>query len=626
MSRSIEEISYIINEVLPLIDTAKPRNRLVKTTWKSGRCCYSNTAGQCKSAALPFSVFCKKHTPARIKKELPETAKTPSKGVFDETDQNSLEALLAKTLGFDRVPGVCVYNPSRLQNIFVEKMLAENNALEEKRVTAFFEKLFENRVDFVKNMFRIKLRKYQMGFFDAIVGLPFQKKADSISGLFTRQTGKNETIGCAIATLLLLFDGIQIGIFAPTEKQAKSIGLERVRMRLTSNPVISKLIERDKDDFIMLWNGSSVRAFTANKTSQIEGFTLNIAFLDESQDISNHIVAHDIMPMLAGVNGSSVKIGTTGKKGHFFKTCRRNANRKNKHFEFDWRAVAKEVPSYREFVDAMLEELGGEESDDFQSQFCNQWLLDGTAFTTEARLHALRDSSYIPETAPLPGATYVAGLDLAKDGDRTVLTVMRLTCIDRMNFWYVVQWYDWFGDNYVLQLKEVLEHCRYWGISIIGVDATKEDTFAEFLAEGGLNVEPYKLAVGRKSDIYKSFKYMILGARIVIPMIGIENAKHRKRFEHETEDLEVEWMPGSVMKVHHPDGEGYHDDYPDSMAMGIFASRDIVAGEVIELLKTKQSMRREIPTKLKREFVALFEDDRTGKIEFRREDWNALWQ
>ena len=635
--RTTEEISFILNELLPQIDTSTKRNRLVKTRWRTGKCCYSNSRGQCKSAATDFNVFCKKHTPKKliakiqanggcIEKYNPQETTAKQEGSFDSTDEKILIDTLNELLGFDRIPGKAVYNPGRIATLFSEQLTASKPELDFDSTLEFFGKMVEDRPAFVERMFQIKLRNYQKPFFKAICNLPFSEKPDTLSGLFTRQTGKNETVGLAIATLMCIFDGIQIGIFAPTEKQAKAIGLERVRMRLTSNSVIAEMITRDKDDFIMLSNGSSCRAFTANKTSQIEGFTLHIAFMDESQDIDSHIVAHDITPMLAGVSGSSVKFGTTGRKNHFYKTCKRNADKKNKHFEYHWKDVAKEMPSYKLFVEALIEELGGEESEEFRSQFCNEWLSDGTAFTDIAKLKKLLDNDFIPETEPVEGATYTAGLDLAKQRDRTVLTLLRVKSIAGVNFYYVVRWWDWFGDDYTQQLDEVVEICNEWEVGIIAVDATKEDAFSDFMENEGIAVEKYRMTSQVKSDMYKSYLYAIQRCRIVVPMIGMKQAVHRKRWMNETEALEKEWITGSIMKVNHPSGENEHDDYPDSMAMAIHVSKQIVAGEVLEQLDDFSACIYNVETTLKREFVEMFENERTDELEFIREDWNALWQ
>ena len=640
--RTAEEISFILNELLPQIDSAKKRNHLVKTRWRTGRCCYSNTRGQCKHDATDFNVFCAKHTPKKLEgciskynvnvvkplsKNKVNVVKTSARdeGSYDVTDEKFLINALNEVLGFDRIPGKAVYNPARIAELFTAKLVSEKPELEHDATLEFFGKIVEDQPQFVERMFQIKLRNYQKPFFKAICKLPFEKKPTTLSGLFTRQTGKNETVGVAIATLMCIFDGIQIGIFAPTEKQAKSIGLERVRMRLSSNSVISEMIVRDKDDFIMLSNGSSCRAFTANKTSQIEGFTLHIAFMDESQDIDSHIVSHDITPMLAGVSGSSVKFGTTGRKNHFYKTCKRNALKKNKHFEYHWRDVAKELPSYKNFVEALLEELGGLESEEFRSQFCNEWLSDGTAFTDIVKLKKLLDNDFIPETEPIEGAVYTAGLDLAKQRDRTVLTLLRVQSIGSINFYYVVRWWDWFGDNYTNQLDEIVEICNEWEVGIIAVDATKEDSFSDFMEQEGLAVEKYRMTSQVKSDMYKSYLYAIQRARIVVPMIGKDQSVHRRRWMDETEALEKEWITGSIMKVNHPDGENEHDDYPDSMAMAIHVSKQIVAGEVLEQLDKHNAEVYDIQTSIKREFVEMFENERTGEIEIIREDWNNIW-
>lgn len=625
--RSVEEIAYITNNVLPIIDQIKYRRHLKR--WKDGRCCYYNTRGRCKEKAIEFSIFCKGHIPKKIAKGLTKKEPTTTavdQGSFDRQDMADLNSILSDIFGFERNPSKYTHNPNRMVTTIIEHMLTENPALDEDEVIKYVTKFVNDPVEYIHKMTNIRLYEYQRPFFNEIINLP-KGKSDTISGLFVRQVGKNETIGCGAVELLTKYDGFQIGLFAPTEKQAKAIGLERVRQRLRSNPVLSAMIVRDKDDFILLNNGSSIRAFTANKNSQIEGFTLHLAIIDESQDVDDHIVSHDIMPMLAGVGGSSVKIGTAGSKGHFYRTCKNNISRRNRHFQYNWKEVAKERPEYRMFVEAMIDELGGEDSEEFKSQFMNEWILAGSAFISDAKLTRLVRQDFIPETEPLPNAVYVAGLDVAKIRDRTVLTIMRVGYLEELKTKHIVKWYAWFGDDYITQMEEVAEICHHWGISLLGVDSTKEDSFADLLEiEKGLPVIRIKMTLGSKSDIYKSYIYDINRMTIFVSECGDEYTKHRKRWFTETSALEKEWMTGSVMKIWHPEGEQYHDDYPDSTAIAGFIAREVTPLSSIIEMNENEIYQRDLVELPKRFFVD--EENEYGKIIKKiqeRTDWNRIF-
>jgi len=111
-----------------------------------------------------------------------------------------------------------------------------------------------------------------------------------------------------------------------------------------------------------------------------------------------------------------------------------------RHFEFDWREVARFNPAYARFVESERLRLG-EDHPLFQSQYCLRPLPGGGRLFTPAQL-TLLEGGHARERGPTraPGLLgYVAGLDIGGESfgggrpggpDRTVLTIARVIAPD----------------------------------------------------------------------------------------------------------------------------------------------------------------------------------------------------
>jgi len=584
--KSKEEIRYIRAKVLPFIKT----NRLSKETkWIAGKCAIKG----CNNKAMPFHVFCEEHL-------------SGSEDKFG----NSLSEIndLASIFGFQH------------DTVKTESC---RDWLQEKvnSFAGFKSPLPDDRVKFVKLFFNIQLYNYQQEFFKAFVSLP-EMKNEIVTALFVRQTGKNETIANAICWLLLNYRNMRIGIFAPTEKQAQAIGLQRVRERLTSNKFVRTLIKTDMKDFIALENGSFIRAFTANPNSQIEGFTLNIAVLDESQDITDHIVSHDIVPMLASTNGSLVKIGTAGAKNHFFFSIKRNQERNKFHFQYNYLDVGKERPEYLNFVEAIAEEMGGKETPEFRSQFMNEWVDNIGMFISEKDFaNCIIDEKI--EDEPHSNCAYVAGLDLAKDMDDAVLTILRL---EKSGYSVVIKFYAWQGEKYTDVIKQVESIYHEWRCSAIAVDSTKEDTFGEMLEEMGLNVLRVRFTSENKSNIYKNLLKLIEQQKIVFSNRGSEYKFHLRKLEKQITNLHKEWK-NNTLRVYTL-SERQHDDYPDSLALACWAGKHASLSFIPERLVAKKPKNNDVSYKLERTFAKEYFNNDKGNSKKDKEmvGWKSIYR
>lgn len=248
---------------------------------------------------------------------------------------------------------------------------------------------------------------------DVLLGL-----GNSITGLFSRQSGKSETVADVAAALMVILpklanlkhedhrfvfpqmrmfaSGYKVGIFAPSGVQATTT-YSRLRDRLTS-PTGRTFLDSPEfaleghdsllpfvsntSSFLQINNGSLCQQMSADKQSKIESKTFNLILLDESQDLDSYVVGKSIMPMGAATNATTVATGTPGTtKGYFYNMIasnkREQLNRRRDdyklqtqlHFEYDYKEVQKWNTNYEKYVRKEKKKIGAD-SDEFQQAYC----------------------------------------------------------------------------------------------------------------------------------------------------------------------------------------------------------------------------------------------------------------
>ena len=275
------------------------------------------------------------------------------------------------------------------------------------------ENLSEMVVTFSEKMCGVTLYPYEREFGFRIVYSLLAEDSEEITGLFSRQSGKTETVavivcGCIVMLPVLAAalpwesriskfrNGLWCGIYAPTFEQA-SIMWKRMKLRMYSKEAKVTLLDPDINidltrvtENMALPNGSFVDCGTASPQSQIEGKTYHLILLEETQDITSSKIRGSIHPMAAATAGSIVKIGTPSpRKSDFYDSCRRNKRRDvdvgrirqrlRLHYEFDYTVAQQYNSKYQKYVTKERDRLG-EDSDEFRMKYRLHWILERGMF------------------------------------------------------------------------------------------------------------------------------------------------------------------------------------------------------------------------------------------------------
>lgn len=396
-------------------------------------------------------------------------------------------------------------------------------------------------------------------------------------------------------------DGFMIGIFAPTLRQAQ-ISFARMKKRMNSkhaqailaDPEIMVDFDVSNGQNIILTNGSLISSQSASEGSNIEGDSYMMIIVDEAQDVGNFKYTKSISPMGAFYNATKVLIGTaTTQKGFFYESIERNkkeheAGGKRNHFAYNYKTVIKYNPNYEKYIKGEKKRLG-EHSDEFQMSYNLKWILERGMFISGKLFDELGEPSMGLSLMDTKNE-HVVGIDLGKKQDSTVITVLEVDwdnpiTVDKAQEAgvpdyitynvYIKAWKEIQGDDWNEQYDIILDFLSDFNVVRIVMDATGVGDAIYDRLRANLNYEviPYVLSKQSKSDLYKHLNSEFRAKRVHYPADEeTKESREYKKFEQQFLDLEKGYS-GQLLVVAHPNVNGAHDDYPDSLALAVWGAK-----------------------------------------------------
>ena len=481
---------------------------------------------------------------------------------------------------------------------------------------------------------------YQTQFSKRIIRSVLENDGAEITALFSRQSGKTETIAITVGGLMIILpemakmpmfaddqrlsmfkDGFWVGIFAPSQRQAQ-ITYGRMKSRLQCKESIAVLEDPDfrlefttsNGQTVALSNGSFCTAISASDGSNIEGESFKFIICEECQDISNYKIRKSIHPMGAAYNATICKIGTaTTFKGDFYEAINRNKKeyqdgkiRIRNHFEYNYKVVMKYNPKYAKYIEREKRSLG-EQSDEFRMSYNLEWIISRGMFVSIDKLEKTCGDKFLNRVESDYVATHVAGIDVGggsaknkNEADSTIITIVEVdwnnpvlmesstneeTGEDIVYLAYNTYIKDWKeikpeeAEDYEVQYQMIMEYLKNFNVAKIVIDATREASLGQRIrANVRSEVILFTFSTVSKSEIYKHLQTEISTGRARFPMgEETQNSVEYKKFIQQLGDLQKGYS-GSNLVVSHPQERGAHDDYPDSWALSVWGAKD--AGQV----------------------------------------------
>jgi hypothetical protein len=495
----------------------------------------------------------------------------------------------------------------------------------------------------------VTLYPYQQEFARRMVLSLLREDADELTALFSRQSGKTEvvatvTVGCLLilpklhqighygqdSRIAKFKHGLWVGVFGPTSEIAE-IMYGRMRSRLRTEHMQQVLADPDidldlpdKQRQIAFANGSFVDCVSASPQSKIEGKTYHLIITEETQDITDTKLRKSIHPMGAATAATLVKIGTPSVvRNDFYDACERGKRMsylpvpQRTHFQYDYTHAMAHNPRYKKYIEKEIERLGYD-SEDFKMSYRLMWLVDRGMFIGEESMlfscrveqpdelrHQARQGAISKFTRsaafirnPDPGGYYVAGLDVGKSIDPSVLTIARVFVehpqqgLDEKPRFYthVVRLVMYEGDNHEQQFPKILEELRHFRVRRMVMDSTGAggpiyDRFAAALKRGyegapdiRPEVVPFVFSRASKHDGYMLLGEELKARRFTYPS-GPAAKKSIVHQEAERQFLELKKrVEGPYIVVEAPSkkesrgGKKPHDDFPDSWMLCCWAA------------------------------------------------------
>lgn len=464
---------------------------------------------------------------------------------------------------------------------------------------------------------------YQEQFSKRIIRSTLTNDGAEITALFARQSGKSETVAVTVGGMMIILptlanmpmfaddprlemfkDGLWVGIFAPSQRQAQ-ITYGRLKARLQCKSAIAVLEDEDfrlqfstsNGQTVALTNGSFATAISASDGSNIEGESFKVIICEECQDISNFKIQKSIHPMGAAYNASIIKIGTaTSHKGDFYDAIQRNkrdaeikSTHIKNHFEYDYTVAAKYNPKYAKYVEGEKKKLG-ENSDAFRMSYKLEWIIERGMFIDLATFERNNTEPLLERAMYDKTAIHVAGIDIGGVNDDTVVTICEVDWSmpvimesrtdeetgEEITYLayntYVVDWLRICNEpDYEEQYPLIMDYLSNFKLARVVCDATRESAVAHRL-RANLNCEviPFVFSSKSKSDLYKHLEKEIASGRARV-CAGEETQKtvEYQLFLEQLGDLQKGYS-GSYLVVAHPDERGAHDDFPDSFALAVW--------------------------------------------------------
>ena len=445
-------------------------------------------------------------------------------------------------------------------------------------------------------------------------------------GINVHNSGKTEGVTFLTTTTMVLLPalgkfveeldyftqyGMRAGIFAPHSDQVDTL-YSRIKTKITSDNALSIMSDSDintginKISKLTLTNHSFCTAQIASKQSKIEGNTLDLAIMDEAQDIDTLIAEKSIEPMCTATAGTVLRTGTVSRtKNHFYSEIQHNKREDKKkrdqrllnHYQYDYKVIIEKRReqynkdgkkyhlNYERFVKMQLKKHG-EKSDAFAMSYALKWKFEDGMFCPEERLKTILDKRKSLEfNRDIDHEHYAFGIDWAKENANTVLTILKVTPDDAVYetkeeyaeakpLKELVRWVEFEGTDYESQHMEIMEYIyeflpTYVASDSTGVGNAPTDRLM-YAVPSEVMVIPYVFSRPSKSELWTELDADISKKRITIP--ASKSVRESNEFIHFEEQITnaVKYYVGAHFVVHK--SEGFKDDYLDSLGLANHAA------------------------------------------------------
>lgn len=463
------------------------------------------------------------------------------------------------------------------------------------------ERIQKLRKNFIKKTLNLKLYPSQTQVCDAIIQSSLWNDGDTILSCFPRQYGKTTALTAAVGFLnVFYFDLVDkfdlqhrnefnTVFFAPQYEQSKT---DFDRLKGILRPYQRDFgidFDEANGNTIRIGNGCTNYCFTLAPTSSPESKTADLIIFEEAQDLEDERINKVATPMGASTNATKVYNGTAGYQKCLFQNYLER-NEKHKFIYDCWTAIKEKQEAYeldgnpfhlnyKKHIINEIRRLGGEDNDEFKTQYLNLWVLERGQFITYDQLLTLEGTHEIINEEKEKKC--YAGVDWGKASDSTVVTI-----IDED--FRILKWFEMQGDDYDSQFHRITKLLQNYNIQKMMCDATgSQDMMVDrFKTKSKFTVEGWNFSQQSKDDMWRNlsrFMYKWNINQTGLPLSFPKGSSREKdKFITQLTDLTKE-IKNNRWVCEHPEGRGYHDDYCFVAGTNVMTDKGNVSIECIKI-------------------------------------------
>ena len=355
-----------------------------------------------------------------------------------------------------------------------------------------------------------------------------------------RQFGKSYLGAVFVVTLALQKKNSTGWIVAPVFRQALML-LDKVRELCETNKIEFVYNKTEMMIYFPLTH-SKVCAMSGDDPNKIRGQTLDYLVIDEAAFIGSDIYEEHLEPMIAIRKAPVMFISTPYGRNWFYDLYKYAESGEDPEYQAFHYTSADNPLMPKDFLEKVKSKVDPLK---YKQEYLADWLDEG----------GLVFNHYI--TRPVIGhpdekRCYLAGLDLGKHVDYTVMTIADINTYEICDEFRFNK-YDW--DE---QADMIQEYSKRYKNCPIYMDSTGVgDSMVDRLKNRGLTIYPMVFSNTTKKQMIQNLVVMLQNEELAIP----DNTVCIKEFER----FEFTLLPSGAIKYAAPGKQ--HDDYVCSMAL-----------------------------------------------------------
>lgn len=340
---------------------------------------------------------------------------------------------------------------------------------------------------------------------------------------------------------------------SPIYSQAKKVYDELVKALKPTGLIVAT---NRTEVWIKLINGSTIHFKSAEKADNLRGYTLDYLVMDEAAFIRDD-VWNEILRPATLVKGKKVLFISTPKGKNWFNTIY-NRGLSTEYPEYlSLRYTSYDTPYITE--DEINEARNTLPTDIFSQEIMAEFIDDGGSV-----FRGFSKSQFIDKwIEPLPNEKYYAGIDLGRQNDFTVVTI--LNSRNQICYIYRERRNNW--ANIVDSIVSVLQ--KYNAKAVVEVNSIG-DVIYEQIKRKYNKIEPFTTTSSSKDEIINNLIVQINDHMLLLPT--------RELFEPLDTELRVFTFEYSTKsrKIKYFSPPGFHDDCIMSLAMAVDSKNHLI--------------------------------------------------